>query len=163
MKRRTLVTIIELIIASFLGLWLQLFLHEAGHAIFAMIAKNRIVDFKLGLLSYVEVNVTNPKSILLITLGAFVVPFILSIILFKFKSLFLNFLALVVGSVTWFQLAINLFVVISETNYMKLKTYDFGLLLNYGYSRNNMILLVLVLAIIMMLILIKNLNKKIIA
>ena len=78
---RNLKFILKFVLACVLGFVLQFTLHEMGHALFAFLTGNEVVDITFGVVSYATINVTNVDSIPFISIGAFVFPVMICMIL----------------------------------------------------------------------------------
>ena len=92
--------VLKFILACILGFVLQLTLHEMGHAVFALITGNEVVNVSLGIVSYAVVNVLNEWSIPVISVGSFVFPIVVCAFLALFRSEFVRCLSAVILTIT---------------------------------------------------------------
>ena len=118
---------LKYIIACIVGFFLQFILHEMGHAIFALITGNKVVEIHLGIISYAEIMVVNKWSIWLISIGSFVFPLVICSILDALPFEFTKALNIVVLVITTIQLIINATAIICVRDWNVLKTYDLGI------------------------------------
>lgn len=125
---RNIKFILKFVLACVLGLVLQLTLHEMGHALFAVITGNEVVDITIGIISYAEISVTNAWSVPLISIGSFILPIIVCVVIEFIPSIFTKMLNTVILVITTIQLGINSVAICFEQNYDVLQTYDLGIL-----------------------------------
>ena len=149
MKTRKL--LFYLFITGVIAFVLQLFLHELGHVVFAIITGNKVEEFSIASSSYTGVNVSNLNSIPLISIGSFILPIAFCIAICFLKSNFLIFLNIYVGVITSIQLGINgisLLTVDNTSPYYN--TYDLQMFVN-STNFNPIVVCVISLVIAMVL------------
>lgn len=121
---RKAVVILKLIFAGILGFVLQLFFHEAGHAIFALITGNRVIGLNFGVVPYAEIQILERWSIWIISIASFVFPIIMCLVFELFRGEFMRILTAMILTITTIQLGINSVAVILLEDFYELKTYD---------------------------------------
>lgn len=133
MKKRIFRLISEILIASVLGIWLQLLLHEAGHALFAILSKGKIVGVKIGIVSYVDVFVKNKSDFIIISIGAYIFLYVIWLMLYFINEnrFFINMLRTIIFICTTIQLAINTAIIFILDNSRVLE-YDIGKFIYYS-------------------------------
>ena len=124
---RNLKFILKFVLACVLGFILQFTLHEMGHALFAFLTGNEVVDITFGVVSYATINVTNVGSIPFISIGAFVFPVMICMILEFIPCVFVKMLNTIILAITTIQLGINTVAISFIDNYELLQTYDLGI------------------------------------
>ena len=142
---------LKFIFACVLAFLLQLTLHEMGHALFALITGNEVVDVIVSVVSYAEINVINAWSIPIISIGSFVLPIVVCVLMDFIPSEFVRMLTTVILTITMIQLGINAVAILCEKNIHNLQTFDLGLVV-MNSSINNILLGVLSIIIVLMLI-----------
>jgi len=128
--------ILKFVLACVIGIVLQLTLHEMGHALFAAITGNEIVDINIGVVSFATINVKNAWSIPVISIGSFVLPIIICAILEFIPCVFVKMLNTIILTITTIQLGINSVAVYFVKNHDTLQTYDLGVLITSGNANN---------------------------
>lgn len=121
---------IEFAISAVIGIWLQLFLHELGHALFAIITGNKVIGMSIGVTSFANIQIVNRWSIPIISIGAFILPVIFCGFIEVFKNLFTRMLSATILTMTIIQLGTNAIVVSSVRNSSTLSYYDLGIVVN---------------------------------
>lgn len=153
--------VLKFIIACVIGFFIQLTLHELGHATFAVVTGNKLADIHIGVVSYAEIRVVNEWSVWIISIGAFVLPLIVCGILAVINCEFTRILSLLMLVITTIQLAINTVAIICVKDVTTLQTYDLGVCITSG-GLNNLIVFVLSLIVVVCLVVwIANSFKKI--
>lgn len=126
---RNILLVIKIVTLSLIGLILQLLFHEYGHVVMAILTGNTISDVSVGSTSYTTIKVVNQWSVSIISLGAFILPIVVCLILNIFKNKTVNMLSAVILFVTIIQLAINAVAIMVVKNDAELQTYDLGILM----------------------------------
>ena len=152
--------VLKFILACILGFVLQLTLHEMGHAVFALITGNEVVNVSLGIVSYAVVNVLNEWSIPVISVGSFVFPIVVCAFLALFRSEFVRCLSAVILTITTIQLAINAVAILSVKDVSRLQTYDLGVCVASANWNNVILSVVSIITVITLIVwVISNLKK----
>lgn len=155
--------ILKTMFAGILGLWLQLLLHELGHALLAIIRGNEVEKIKIGIMSYAEIKVENTASIPIISLGAFILPLCVVIIFQKVdsKRYFINMTRSMVCMVTLIQLLINIFAMLSKNvSETMLNTFDLYIFIsNTEYNKYMVIAICFMVVILIGSMEIKNIIR----
>lgn len=144
--------ILKTFFAGILGLWLQLLLHELGHAIFAYLTGNKVSAIKIGLISYAEIAVANNLGIPIISLGAFILPIIITLLLLNCSNRYyvLNMTTISIGIITVIQIIINVFAIWSK-NTNNIDTYDLYIFIkNSGYNKYTVGIIAVIIACIIL-------------
>lgn len=136
MKKRlqNVILISKVILAAIIGFWLQLSLHEMGHAIFALITKNKILNVKLGVVSYVDVFLKNEADYIIISIGPYILLYIIWILMYfiNSKKFFINMLRTVLFISTEIQLGINIVELIINKKVENYIEFDIGKFVYYS-------------------------------
>ena len=128
--------ILKFIVACALGFFLQMFFHEMGHTVFALITGNKIMDINFGIVSYADIQVLNGWSLWIISIGSFVLPIIICLLLEIFHGEFIRFLSTVILTITTIQLGINAVAVLCVQDFKELQTYDLGICITNAGMNN---------------------------
>ena len=132
---RNVLLLLKILAISLIGLIMQLVLHEYGHVVLALLTGNVISNVKFGIASYATINIVNGWSVPIISLGSFILPIGVCMLLGLFKNRTINMLVTVILAITMVQLFINAIAILVVKDSAVLQTYDLGLFItNLGVS-----------------------------
>lgn len=153
--------VLKFIVECVVGFFLQLTLHELGHAIFALITGNKLANIHIGIVSYAEIMLVNQWGVWVISIGAFVLPLIVCGVLAVINCKFTRILSLLMLVITTIQLAINTVAVICIKDVSALQTYDLGVCITSGGLNNLIVFSLSLIVVVCLVVWIANSLKKI--
>ena len=119
---------------------------------FAYFTENKVMDIKIGLISYAEIVIVNKLGIPIISLGAFILPIIIALLLLKcsIRYYVLNMTTISIGIITVIQIIINVFAIWSK-NTNNIDTYDLYIFIkNSGYNKYTVGIIAVIIAVIIL-------------
>ena len=144
MKRTTLIvySIFMFLFGSILGL----FFHELGHTLIAFLVKAPVVDFHIGIVSYVQIDTfhTSTFQLALISIGSFLLPELINLVLLFSSNAYIVIFRILTAVPLYMHLLMSIVILIIGSN--SPETWD--ILMFQKYSTANSIAIIILLMVI---------------